>query len=63
MIEKDFKKPWDIFSVYLDLSIDFLESFEEDFEAQTLRDNLFEIACHIDSKKEFLKKKKKPKTL
>lgn len=53
---KDFKikmETWKVFEGYLEQTIDYLESFEMDFELETLRDQLSSI-LNYDYKSDFM---------
>lgn len=55
-IMKDFKikmETWKVFEGYLEQTIDYLESFEMDFELETLRDQLSSI-LNYDYKSDFM---------
>ncbi len=60
MNEPEFKKPWDIFEMYLQDAIDHFEGYEDmTFEECTNRDQLRNILDHIYNLKYFRRRKKK----
>lgn len=60
MNEPEFRKPWDIFKIYLQDAIDHFESYEEmTFEECTHRDRLREILGHVYELQYFRKTKNK----
>ncbi len=58
MKEVEFRKPWDVFEIYLNQAVEYFESFEDmNYEECTLRDQLQSILNHIHEIQYFRKGK------